>query len=285
MKFLNLYIPVVTALLTGFSNAQGYGYTNEVNPVDEYIKTLEPVLNLNTMVDPFNLVANAQVNVNQTLSQYEGLYNESKDECLRACYSYSIHLLEISYNLNCDSKFSKINSEYKSNKPCYKASPSMQNVLDNGNAYLDLFCSKDEKNTPCTFVTDIVKIPDNSTIIEQVCKNPENKRNKCDKSLVQNLSIMVDSSTKLNDIKNATYSSGGKKISLNTPSYNLTSIENQLKNNTCLAKIEEPKMILVNVNETEQNKNDTNTSDMITVGPNMNSFIVLLTISLIALLF
>ncbi|OUM59853.1 hypothetical protein PIROE2DRAFT_14519 [Piromyces sp. E2] len=289
MKISNLYFSVIATLCTGFTNAQQNDYSNEINPIDEYIKTLEPVLGIDSMIDPFNMVANAQVkvNINQTIAQYEDDYNKSKDECLRGCYSYSIHLLEISYNLNCDSKFSKINSEYKNNKPCYKVSPEMQNILDNGNAYLDLFCSKNENEQYCPFITNIVKIPENNTILEQVCKTPEDKRKKCDKSLIQNLSIMVDSHNKLGKTDKTTYTSGGKVITINTPNYNIVKVETQLKNNKCLAKVEAPSKILVNIDDNgkNDNKNDTESNAFTTVGQGMTTLMILVTITLIAILF
>jgi len=210
--------------------------------------------------------------------------DKSKDECLRGCYSYSIHLLEITYNLNCNSKFNKINEEYKNNKPCYKASPEMQNVLDNGNAYVDLFCAKDEESKPCPFITDIVKIPDNSTIIEKVCKTPENERKQCDKSLIQNLSVMIDAKGKLGETEKATYSSGGLSISLNTPNYDTDKIKAQLENNTCLAKVEPPKQILVKANDTNKNGTESAATNIM-MGRNLNTFVVLITVALVALLF
>jgi len=287
MKILNLSL--IVSLCAGIINAQIYENNNEVNPIEEYIKTLEPVLNLNTVIDPFNIVAaaTAKTSINETLASYEELYNKSTDECLRSCYSYSIHLLEISYHLNCESKFSKINAEYNGNKPCYKANPDMQNILDNGNAYLDLFCSRDESNEPCSFVTDIVKIPDNSTILESVCKTPEDKRKKCDKTLINSLSVMIDSNNKLGKTTEVTYSSGGKTITLNTPTYDLAKIETQLNENKCLAKVEAPTKILVNADDKgSKDKNNTKTSDaFITAGQGMNTFMILITFSLIALLF
>jgi len=191
------------------------------------------------------------LNANETITKYEGLYNNATDECIRGCYSYSIHNLEITYNLNCNSKFAPINEEYKNNKPCYKAGPEMQKVLDNGNAYLDLFCAKDDKNEPCPYVRHIADLPKNTTVIEKVCKTPENERTQCDKILIQSLSIMSDTNSKLIN-RTTTYISGGKSIAFNAPNFNLTLIENVMRNSSCLANIEPPKQILVN-EKTDEN--------------------------------
>jgi len=238
MKFLNCFFTTLAMATMGQSLS--------INPYDAFIRTLEPVLNEDVDVNPFNLLYGAaKANANDTIAKYEGLYNNATDECIRGCYSYSIHLLEITYNLNCDNKFAAINAEYKNNKPCYRAGPDMQKVLDNGNAYLDLFCAKSEKNEPCPYVRHIADLPKNTTIIEKSCKIAENERTQCDTTLIQSLSIMSDSNSKLVN-KTATYASGGKMISFNAPNFNLTNIEDVMRNNTCLANIEPPKQILKN---------------------------------------
>jgi len=56
---------------------------------------------------------------------------------------------------------------------------------------------------------------------------------------------MSDTNSKLIN-RTTTYISGGKSIAFNAPNFNLTLIENVMRNSSCLANIEPPKQILVN---------------------------------------
>lgn len=258
------------------SNNNNYGYNNNNNnyentnidlaKVNDFISTLDPILrDADPLYDPFNLYYAATTNNNSTaaenIKKYENLYNISKDECLRGIYAYCIHMLEISYNLECNSKFNPINTEYKKNKPCYKVNPDMQNILDHGNAYLDLFCARGEDNKPCPFVNEIVGAQNNGTIVNNACEMDSKNRKKCDNELIQNYSIMIDASNKLKNNNSTTYASGGNTISLSIPKYNLTKIEERMKNKTCLVEIQPPQQVLVNSEPTKKNDTNKETSD------------------------
>jgi len=309
MKFSSLYLSLISTLcinlgVKGYEynaykyndnnvdyNSYNYGNNYDNNNVDynsayDFISTLDPILRFaDPLYDPFNLMyAATTANATENIAYYENLYNISKDECLRGCYSYCIHMLEISYNLECNSKFNTINAEYKKNKPCYKVNPEMQNILDHGNAYLDLFCSRGDDNKPCPFVSDIVKIQNSTSLIDKACTYDAKNRTKCDNDLIQNLSIMIDSSKKLKS-NNTTYASGGNTISLSTPKYNLTKIEATMKNRTCIVEIKPPQQVLVS-SEPAQKKNETkNESSNAILGQNINTLFVIVTITLVALLF
>jgi len=270
-------------------NYDNTNYDNSNNNDDysafDFISTLDPVLRFaDPLYDPFNLnYAAVSANATEKIAYYENLYNISKDECLRGCYSYCIHMLEISYNLECNSKFNSINAEYKKNKPCYKVNPDMQNILDHGNAYLDLFCSRGDDDKPCSFVSNIVKVQTNATLIDKTCQSDSKNRTTCDNSLINNLSIMVDASKKLKS-NSTTYASGGNTISLSTPKYNLTLIEATMNNRTCLVEIKPPQEILVNADpKPKTSTNDQSSSAILT--QNINTLFVLITITLVALLF
>jgi len=278
MKIINFFF---TALVVAFTS-----HAHKLNPVSAFIETLEPVI-IEDDSNPFNLLYSAATaNVNDTIAKYEGLFNNSTDECMRACYTYSIHLMEITYvedvNKKCDSKFSAINDQYKINKPCYIVSPDMQKILDNGNAYLDLFCAKDENNKPCPFVKDIVDLQTNTTHIKYSCRTAESNRTKCDEALIQNLSIMSDTNSKLVK-KNATYASEKKAVSFNVPRFNLTKIEETMRNNTCLVNIEPPKEVLMNTNPIKGNAEAANQSCATT--QTMSILMIILSFVFTALLF
>lgn len=277
MKIINFFTILVVAC---------FSYAHKLDPYAAFIETLEPVL-VEDEVDPFNLLYSAATaNYNDTIIKYEGLYEKSKDECMRACYAYSIHLLEITYeedvNKKCNSKFSAINEEYIKTKPCYVVSPDMQKILDNGNAYLGLFCAKDEKNQPCPFVKDIVDIPKNTTHVKYSCRTEKTNRTKCDETLIQNLSIMSDTNSKLVR-KNVTYASEGKSLTFNVPKFNLTNIEDTMRNNTCLVNIEPPKEVLMNTKPVKEVAEDANKSGATT--QTMSLLMIILSFAFTTLLF
>jgi len=288
MKILGLSLAILNTLFISLG-VKGHEIDDGVK---YYLNSLSSVIDYKPDTS-INLAYAAVANMNDTIKNYEAIYNKSTDECLRGCYAYSIHMLEIYNNLNCDSKFSKINDEYKKNKPCYKANQDMQNILDHGNAYLDLFCAKKEDNKEyCPFVSEISKIQTNTTLLEESCGSNEKNRTKCDNTLINNLSIMIDAEKKLKDSKAknpVTYASGGETISISTPQYNLTDIEASMKNSTCVKKIEAPKQILVNINSTNTRKNDTKAdgkeSSEAVLGQHMNALLALITVALTALLF
>jgi len=281
MKILSLYFTIISALCITLG-VKGRKIDSDTR---HFLNTLRPILDINQNT-PFNLAFAAVANINDTIKNYEDVYNKSTDECMRGIYSYCIHMLEISHNLQCNSKFHSINDEYKNNKPCYKVNQDMQNILDHGNAYLDLFCARDDK-AACPFVTEIVKIQNDTTILQNACSDPKN-RTKCDETLINNYSIMIDAAAKING-KNVTYTSGGNTITLTTPQYNLTKIEADMKNKTCVIDIQPPKQILVNINSTKKNvtskAEESKESSEAILGQKMNTVLILVTVTLIALLF
>jgi len=281
MKILSLYFTIVSALCITFC-VNGHKIDSHTR---QFLNTLKPILDIDVN-SPFNLAFGAVLNINDTLKTYEDVFNKSTDECLRGCYAYCIHMLEISYNLQCNSKFHAINEEYKSNKPCYKANQDMQNILDHGNAYLDLFCARDDKDA-CPFVTEIVKMQNDTTVLQKSCGADQKNRTKCDETLINNYSVMIDAGLKLKT-KNVTYSSGGQTITLTTPQYDLTKIEEVMKNKTCIVDIQPPQQILVNDKPAKKNNsknNKTNETSEALLGQKMNMILAFVSVVLTALLF
>ncbi|ORY33302.1 hypothetical protein LY90DRAFT_71908 [Neocallimastix californiae] len=282
MKILSLFSSIFGILCISLG-VKGHKSHNGIN---EFINTLDSIIDFSPS-SPFNMVIAASVaNMNDTIKGYEDLFNSSKDECMRGCYAYCIHMLEISTNRQCNSKFHQINEEYKKNKPCYKVNQDMQSLLDHGNAYLDLFCSRteDDKDS-CPFISNIVKMQKDTSSLKKTCGIKSLNRTQCENTLVNNLSIMIDAEKKIKD-KNITYASGGNSITLTTPQYNLTKIEEDMKNSTCLIDIQPPQQIMVNANSTKKNDTASNhESSQAVLGQSMNVLLALMTVVLTALLF
>lgn len=207
-----------------------------------YYDEINPLSSLYDYASTFDLstgMAQVQVNKNDTLLYYEGLYKNTTNECFKSCYVYFSRIIDISFSLKCSSKYNELNKKYQQSKPCLFENPKIQYVMDYGNSYYDLFCSVDEQNVPCKFIAEIDNMQKNTTLIDSSCAKKTNQT-MCEKSLIENLSIIINSKNQKDYVSKPSYEKNGEFIEFSAPNYNVTLIETKMKNATCITEMKYP---------------------------------------------